>query len=196
MYKKITQELDIVANDLEAKGLTKEAEMLDIIANTLEKKALNTDTLDKVIADAAQDLDLKEEQYTLFKKVLGAAKKAAELVASQNPNVGPQYKFMLGAIQKLMKDFLITKKNLLGAKSLSSLDLVNKAALIDTAEETKTTLLDAFDTLVKPMDDLVTVLKDNDPADIDKPISEKLRMINDAWIALAPKVLKRVQQVK
>jgi hypothetical protein len=41
MYAKIAQELDKVASNLEAKGLTKEAEMLDVIANTLEKLAFD-----------------------------------------------------------------------------------------------------------------------------------------------------------
>ena len=41
MYDKLAQQLDIIASDLESKGLLKEAEQLDVISNTMEKLALD-----------------------------------------------------------------------------------------------------------------------------------------------------------
>lgn len=46
MYEKIAARLDEIADDLESKGFTREAEELDVVANTLEKTASNSEVKD------------------------------------------------------------------------------------------------------------------------------------------------------
>ena len=159
--------LDKVAGDLEDKGLLKEAEMLDIVANTLEQSA----RLPEPNSDLYQGP---------FKKAIEAIRKAYQEINKGNANVKPLFGQIVTNLEKVLKNFKLTKEGLLGKGSMDSLDILVKEALEAAPEKEKKDILGMFDNLILQAERLISVAKQGDPADIND-IIEKAKQLDGTW---------------